>query len=105
MKIEEVLRELRGCVRKGLAYIEQWPGNRAVLFREGKLAVRTSAANLPQQFFPCRINDDWIAADSIQRFDLLIATKLCENLTPPARIGGQSQQAHECGPHQSRVCA
>jgi hypothetical protein len=71
-----------------MLYVEQRPRNWAVLFWEGELAVSTGAANLLQQLFPVSINDDWVAADSIQRFDLLFAAKLCEDVAPPARIGG-----------------
>ena len=71
-----------------MLYIESWPGNRAVPVREGKPAVRTTAANLLQQLFPRSVKDDWVAADPIQRFDLLIAMKFRENVAPPARIGG-----------------
>src|SRR5712692_9680916 len=98
MERPAVLWALCGSVRNGLSHGESWPGNRTVLFREGKLTVGTGATDLLQQLFTRCVDNDWIAADPVHRLDLLIATQLCKDVAPPARICGQSQQAHKRRP-------
>lgn len=83
-----------------LAHFERGPEDRAILFREWKIPRRARSTDPLKHLFACGLDHGGGAPDSSQGDKLFLLSQFIEEMRSPSRIGGETEQADQCGPDQ-----